>query len=71
MRLRKDVADLAIAKPMVEKMTRRRYSVNFGCHARPDRDDNIRDDGRLDGRVLARSINSIGGLSAILWFRLR
>ena len=58
-RLRKDVADLAIAKPTVEKMTRRRYSVNFGCHERLDRDDNIRDDGRLDGPLLARSISSI------------
>ena len=58
-RLRKDVADLAIAKPTVEKMTRRRYGINFGCHARPDPDDNIRDDGRLDGRMLARSISSI------------
>ena len=58
-KLRKVVADLAIAKPTVEKMTRRRYSVNFGCHARPDRDDNISDDGRLGGGVLARSISSI------------
>jgi len=58
-RLRKDVAVLAIAKPTVERMTRRRYSVNFGCHGRLAPDDNIRDDGRLDGRVLARLMSSI------------
>jgi hypothetical protein len=58
-RLRYDVVVLAIAKPTVERMTRRRYSVNFGCHEGLDPDENIRDDGRLDGRVLARSISSI------------
>ena len=58
-RLRKDVADLAIAKPTVERMTRRRYSVNFGCHERLDLVDNTPDDGRLDGRVVAKSMNSI------------
>jgi len=57
-RLRKDVADLAIAKPTVEKMTRKRYRVNFGCHARPDPGDNM-DDGRPDGRVLAKLTSSI------------
>ena len=59
-RLRYDVAVLATAKPTVERMTRRRYSVNFGCHGRFDPVDDIRrDDGRVDGRVLVRSMGSI------------
>jgi len=58
-RLRRDVAVLAIANPRVERMTRRWYSVSFGCHERLDHDDNIRDDGRLDGPVLAKSMSSI------------
>jgi len=56
--LRKDVTVLAIAKLTVEKMTRRRYSVNSGCHERLDVD-NAPDDGRLDGRVVAKPMNSI------------
>jgi hypothetical protein len=41
-------------------MTRRRYRVNFGCHeGEVDPADDIRVDGQLDGRVLARSISSI------------
>jgi hypothetical protein len=38
-RLRQDVTVLATAKPTVERMTRRRYSVNLGCHERLDFDD--------------------------------
>ena len=49
---------MAIAKLTVERMTRRRYSVNFGFHERLDAD-GIRDDGRLDGRMPARSMSSI------------
>jgi hypothetical protein len=48
-----------LPKQMVERMTRRRYSVNFGCHERLDPADDIRDDGCLGGRVLARSMTSI------------
>ena len=59
MRLRIDVAVLAIANPRVERMTRGRYSVSFGCHKRLDRDNNIRDDSQLDGPVLAKSMSSI------------
>jgi len=44
---------------MVERMARKRYSVNFGCHERLDVEGNIRDEGRLDGRMLARSMSSI------------
>ena len=62
-RLRHDVAVLSIAKPTFEKMTSRRYSVTFGCHARLDPSDSIRNGGRFDGRpglgVLARSMSSI------------
>ena len=57
-RLSKDVAVLATAKPTVERMTRRRYSVSFGCHGRLDPVD-MRDDGRLERRVLVKSMSSI------------
>ena len=57
-RLRRDVAVLAAAKPTVERMTRRRYSVNFGCHGRLDAVD-IRDDGRLERRVPVKSMSLI------------
>ena len=49
---------MATAKPTVERMTRKRYNFNLGCPERLDLDD-IRDDGWLDGRVLARSMSSI------------
>ena len=58
-RLSKDVAVLATAKPTVERMTRRRYSVNLGCHERSAPVADSRDDGRLDGRVLVKSMSSI------------
>jgi len=75
--LRYDVADLAIAKPTVERMIRRRYSVNFGCHETLDPTDVI-------WEALARSMISIANvgsdaeeesvgapLKAMSWFRVR
>jgi len=40
-------------------MTRSRYSVNFGCHEGLDPVNDIRDDGRLDERLLARLFSSV------------
>jgi len=58
-RLSKDAVVLATANPTVERMTRRRYSVNFGCHERSAAVVDSRDDDRLDGRVLVKSMSSI------------
>lgn len=52
---------MATARPTVERMTRSRYGVNFGCHEGLDLVNDIRDDGRLDERTLARSLSSIVG----------